>query len=68
MKNSKGYEMKGGNEKIAQMTPDDRQILRDYAATLKKSGTPAAARELERLNKMYRNYGMSFGSIPTKGV
>ena len=45
------------------LTPSDKQILRDYAATLKQSGTPAAARELERMNKMYRNYGISFGSI-----
>ena len=45
------------------LTADDKQILRDYAKTLKQSGTPAAARELERLNKMYRNHGLSFGSI-----
>ena len=45
------------------LTADDKQILRDHAASLKKSGTPAAARELERMNKMYRNYGMSFGTI-----
>jgi len=45
------------------LSADDKQILRDYAATLKKSGTPRAAKELERLNKMYRNYGMSFGTI-----
>jgi hypothetical protein len=48
------------------LTTDDKQILRDHAATLKKQGTPAAARELERMNKMYSKYGMSFGSI--KGV
>lgn len=48
------------------LTSDDKQILRDHAAQLKKQGTPAAARELERLNKMYSKYGMSFGSI--KGV
>ena len=48
------------------LSADDKQILRDHAATLKQQGTPAAARELERMNKMYRNYGMSFGSI--KGV
>jgi hypothetical protein len=45
------------------LTADDKQILRDHAASLKKQGTPAAARELERMNKMYRNYGLSFGSI-----
>jgi len=45
------------------LTADDKQILRDHAATLKKQGTPAAARELERMNKMYRNHGLSFGSI-----
>lgn len=60
--------MKGDNQKVAQMTPDDRQILRDHADMLKRQGTPAAARELERMNKMYRNYGMSFGSIPVKGA
>ena len=48
----------------SQMTPSDRQILRDYAKTLKQSGTPAAARELERMNKMYAKYGMSFGKLP----
>ena len=48
------------------MTADDKQILRDHAAMLKKQGTPSAARELERMNKMYSKYGMSFGSI--KGV
>ena len=45
------------------LTPSDKQILRDHAASLKKLATPSAARELERMNKMYRNYGMSFGSI-----
>ena len=45
------------------LSADDKQILRDHAATLKTQGTPAAARELERMNKMYRNYGLSFGSI-----
>ena len=45
------------------LSADDKQILRDHAATLKKQGTPAAARELERMNKMYRNHGLSFGSI-----
>ena len=45
------------------LTPSDKQILRDHAAMLKKQGTPSAQRELDRMNKMYRNYGMSFGSI-----
>ena len=48
------------------MTADDKQILRDHAAMLKKQGTPSAARELERMNKMYSKYGMSFGTL--KGV
>jgi hypothetical protein len=48
------------------LSDSDKQILRDHAATLKQQGTPAASRELERMNKMYRNYGLSFGSI--KGV
>ena len=45
------------------LTPDDKQILRDHAASLKQQGTPTAARELERMNRMYRNYGLSFGTI-----
>ena len=45
------------------MTADDKQVLRDHAAMLKKQGTPAAARELQRMNKMYSKYGMSFGTI-----
>ena len=48
------------------LTPSDKQILRDHAESLKKQGGAAAERELDRMNKMYRNYGMSFGSI--KGV
>jgi hypothetical protein len=50
--------------KMAQgLSASDKQILKDHAASLKQQGTPAAARELDRMNKMYRNYGMSFGSI-----
>ena len=45
------------------LTPSDKQILRDHAKSLKDLGTPAAARELDRMNKMYSNYGMSFGTI-----
>ena len=48
------------------LTPDDKQILRDHAATLKKQGGAAAQRELDRMNKMYREHGLSFGTI--KGV
>ena len=48
------------------LTASDKQVLRDHAASLKKQGGAAAERELDRMNKMYRNYGMSFGSI--KGV
>lgn len=48
------------------MSADDRQVLRDYAKTLQLDGSPAAKRELERLNKKYANYGMSFGTL--KGV
>ena len=47
----------------AGLSADDKQILRDHAAQLKKQGTPSAQRELDRMNKMYRNYGISFGSI-----
>lgn len=50
-------------DKVAQLTPDDRQILRDHAEALKKDGGPAAAKELERLNRMYAKYGMSFGKL-----
>lgn len=50
--------------KMAQgLSADDKQILRDHAASLKKQGGASAQRELDRMNKMYRNYGMSFGSI-----
>jgi hypothetical protein len=45
------------------MTSDDRQILRDHAKTLKQQGTRAASKELERMNKMYAKYGMSFGKL-----
>lgn len=50
--------------KTSQMTPDDRKALRDHAAMLKKAGGTQAARELERMNKMYAKYGMSFGKLP----
>lgn len=50
--------------KTSQMTPDDRKILRDHAAALKKQGGSGAAKELERMNKMYAKYGMSFGKLP----
>ena len=66
MKNLSKPKKKNGL-KIAQgLSADDKQALRDHAKILMKSGTPSAARELERMNKMYRNYGMSFGTI--KGV
>lgn len=45
------------------LTNDDKQILKDYAATLKQQGTRRAAKELEKMNKMYATYGMSFGKI-----
>jgi hypothetical protein len=48
----------------AQMTPDDRKILRDHATALKREGGKGAAKELERMNKMYAKYGMSFGKLP----
>ena len=48
------------------LTADDKQILRDHAASLKKHGGTAAQRELERMNKRYVKYGLSFGTI--KGV
>ena len=63
MKNLSKPKKKDGLKIAGSLSADDKQILRDYAKTLKQSGTPAAAKELERLNKMYRNYGMSFGSI-----
>ena len=45
------------------LTASDKQILRDHAAMLKKQGGASAQRELDRLNKTYSKYGMSFGSI-----
>ena len=49
-----------GSLKIAQMTDWDRKYLRQMAEQAKKAGNK---KELERLNKMYAKYGMSFGSI-----
>ena len=46
--------------RIAQMTEWDRKYLRQMAEQAKKAGNK---KELERLNKMYAKYGMSFGSI-----
>ena len=67
MKTSGTKPSKVDSLKIAgHLTTDDKQLLRTHAEQLKKQGTPTAARELERLNKMYSKYGMSFGSI--KGV
>ena len=63
MKNLSKPKKKDGLKIAGSLSADDKQILRDYAKTLKQSGTPAAAKELERLNKMYRNYGLSFGSM-----
>jgi len=54
---------KSDTQVAGHLTPSDKQILRDHAAQLKKQGTPSAQRELDRMNKMYRNYGISFGSI-----
>jgi hypothetical protein len=45
------------------LTPSDRQILNEHAKTLKQQGTRAASKELERMNKMYAKYGMSFGKL-----
>ena len=66
MKNLPKPKKENGLKIAGSLSADDKQILRDHAKTLKQQGTPAAARELERMNKMYRNYGMSFGTI--KGV
>ena len=41
--------------KVSQgLSADDKQILRDHAASLKQQGTPAAARELDRDRKSTR--------------
>jgi len=48
---------------IAQMTDWDRKYLRQMAEQAKKAGNQ---KELDRLNKMYAKYGMSFGTL--KGV
>jgi len=55
---------KKSSNNVAQMTPIDRQVLRDYAETLKRDGSRNAAKELERMNRMYAKYGMSFGKLP----
>ena len=47
------------------LTADDKQILRDHAAMLRKLGTPSALRELEQMNIRYRNHGLTF---PIKGA
>ena len=60
--NTAGMKIAGG------LTADDKQILRDHAAILKKQGTPTAARELERMNKTYGPHGLSFGSMNVKGA
>lgn len=51
---------KGGNN-VAQMTPDDRAYLRMMAEQAKQRGDK---KELDRLNKAYAKYGMSFGKLP----
>ena len=63
MKNKPNKSTSDSMKIAGSLSADDKQILRDYAKTLKQSGTPAAAKELDRLNKMYRNYGLSFGTI-----
>ena len=45
------------------MTSSDKQILRDHAKSLKQQGGRGAAKELERMNRMYAPYGLSFGKI-----
>ncbi len=45
---------------FAGLTPWDRQFLRDYAEQQRKRGTKESIREIERLNKMYNQYGMYF--------
>lgn len=45
------------------MTNSDKQILLDHAKILKQQGGRAAAKELERMNKTYAKYGLSFGNI-----
>ena len=45
------------------MTASDKQTLLDHAKSLKQHGGRGAAKELERMNKMYARYGLSFGKI-----
>jgi hypothetical protein len=66
MKNRRVSSTTADMQVAGHLTPSDKQILRDHAKSLKQLNTPSAARELERMNKMYSQYGMSFGSI--KGV
>jgi hypothetical protein len=50
------------------LSPDEKQILRDYEKTLLMQNTKSAQKELERMNKMYRQYGMHFGGTQLPGV
>lgn len=45
------------------LTESDKQILMDHAKTLKQQGGRGAAKELERMNKTYAKYGLSFGKL-----
>ena len=44
------------------MTPGDRKILNDHVNTLKQNNTNpnTLKREIDRMNKMYSKYGMSW--------
>jgi hypothetical protein len=50
------------------LTDSDKQILNDHAKILRQQGTRTAAKELERMNKMYAQHGMSFGNITLPGI
>lgn len=45
------------------LTESDKQILLDHAKILKQQGSRSAAKELERMNKTYAKYGLSFGKL-----
>jgi hypothetical protein len=50
------------------LTDSDKQILSDHAKILRQQGTRTAAKELDRMNKMYAQYGLSFGNIKLPGI
>lgn len=42
------------------LTPSDKELLRNYAETMRRNGSPEAIKEIQRLNIQYRQYGLAF--------